>query len=46
MKSGGALAVKITDIYRQHTPHSQTLLAPSNKVEKRVKTGFMNSNYA
>jgi hypothetical protein len=33
--------------YRPPThPHSQTLLAPSNKVEKRAKTGFMNSNYA
>ena len=27
-------------------PHSQTLLALSNKVEKRAKTNFMNSDYA
>ena len=33
--------------YRLPThPHGQTLLAPSNKVKKRVKTGFMNSNHA
>ena len=33
--------------YRPPThPHSQTLLAPSSKVEKRAKTGFMNANYA